>query len=373
MTSIIYILVSITMVMAILVILQYIELKKISNRIKFTEKVRNALFLVAEKITKTTSENEVYSLILDTAIDLIPDATKGSILILEKDSLFHFKTVKGYSEEIKKMTLKKEEAYLHYINNFSETAIVKNPNKFDEDVMNKENVSSLRSFEALDISCTLSSPIYIDEKLIGMINVDSNLSGKTFTKEDLALMNYIKNELQLALKNSFIQSKLKFMANFDELTGLYNRRHFKQFLTWECLKIKRYKTEGCLVLIDLDDFKFINDNYGHNMGDKALKLFAEILRENIRNTDIYARMSGDEFVILFVNCDRAKAVERMESIRKAISKAKLSNITIGFSYGICKINPDSDLNLDVIFGKADKEMYFDKNGKQSRNKLIINN
>lgn len=368
--NIIYVLVSIVLVMVILVILQYIELKKTNIRIKFTEKVRNALFIVAEKITKTTSENEVYNLILDAAIELIPDATKGSILILEEDSLFHFKTVKGYSEELKKMTLKKEEAYLHNINNFSETAIVKNPNRFDEDVMNKESVKSLKDYEALDITCTLSSPIYIDDKLIGMINVDSNISGKIFTYEDLALMNYIKNELQLALKNSFIQRKLKFMANFDELTGLYNRRYFKQFFSMECLRIKRYKTEGCLALIDLDDFKCINDTYGHNMGDKALKLFADILRKNIRNTDIYARMSGDEFVILFVNCSRDKAVERMESIRKAILETKLGNITIGFSYGICKIDPESNLSSDDIFGKADKEMYFDKNGKEIRNKLV---
>lgn len=372
MTSIDYVLISIAVAMVILVVLQFLELKKVSNRIKFIEKVRNALFIVAEKITKTTYAAEVYSLILDAAIELIPDATKGSVLILEEDDLFHFKSVKGYSEELKKMTLKKEEAFLYNINNFSGTAIVKNPNRFDEDVMNKENVVRLKSFEALDISCTLTSPIYIDEKLIGMINVDSTVSGKNFTDEDLALMNYIKNELQLALKNSFIQRKLKFMANFDELTGLYNRRHFKQFLTRECLKIKRYRTEGCLALIDLDDFKLINDNYGHNMGDKALRLFADILRENIRETDIYARMSGDEFVILFVNCDRANAVERMESIRRSLLGTKLGNITIGFSYGICKIDPDSDLSPDDIFGKADKEMYLDKNGKQSRNNVIKN-
>lgn len=333
---------------------------------EFTDNVKNILFEVAEKIIKTTSENEVYSLILDTAIELVPGATKGSILLIEEDSLFHFKTVKGYSEELKKMTLKKEEAYLYSINNFSETAIIKNPNRFDEDVMNEANVQNLKSFEALDISCTLTSPIYMDEKLIGMINVDSTIAQKTFTNEDLNLMNYIKNELQLALKNSFIQSKLKYMANFDELTGLYNRRHFKQYLTSECLKIMRYKTEGCLSLIDLDNFKAINDNYGHNMGDRALKLFANVLRENIRRTDIYARMSGDEFVILFINCNRANAIERMESIRKEAMMTKIENMPLSFSYGICYIEADSNFNTDDIFGKADKEMYIDKNEKLNR-------
>lgn len=366
MIDISFILISIVLIILILVILQHLELKKMSSKIMLMERVRNKLYEVAENITKATKEDEVYSLILDTAIQLIPNATKGSILVLEEDCLFHFKTVQGYSQELKKLTLKREEAYLFNINNFSAAAIIKNPNRFDENVMDKESVSNLQQLEALDISCTLSSPIYIDDKLIGMINVDSTIRNKTFSEEDLALMNYIRNELQLALKNSFIQSKLKFMANFDELTGLYNRRYFKQFFIKECLRIKRYRTIGCLALIDLDDFKLINDNYGHNMGDKALKLFADVLKENIRQSDFYGRMSGDEFVILFVNCERAQAEEKLESIRKIVQQKRLGSITLGFSYGICKIDADSDLNPDEIFGTADKKMYLDKGKKAER-------
>jgi diguanylate cyclase (GGDEF)-like protein len=179
-------------------------------------------------------------------------------------------------------------------------------------------------------------------------------------------MNYIKNELQLALKNSFIQNKLKFMANFDELTGLYNRRHFKQFFANELSKIKRYKTEDCLVLIDLDDFKFINDNYGHNTGDKALKFFADVLRENLRDSDIYARMSGDEFVILFVNCSKQNAVERLEGMRRLLKQRKLGNLEVSFSYGVSEINSEMELTPDDIFGKADIEMYMDKRNKEIR-------
>jgi diguanylate cyclase (GGDEF)-like protein len=350
----------------IIATLQYFEIKRVKNKFLLIEKVRNTLYQVAEKIIKINSEEEVYNLILDTAIDLIPNASKGSILLLQEDSEFHYRTVKGYSEELKKLTLKREEAYLYNINNFTETAIIKNPNRFDEDVINSEKINSLNKLEALDICCTMATPIYIDNRLIGMMNVDSTSRGKYFTNEDIALMNYIKNELQLALKNSFIQSKLKFMANFDELTGLYNRRYFKQFFIKELSKIKRYKNEDCLALIDLDDFKLINDNYGHNMGDKALKFFAEILRENLRISDIYARMSGDEFVILFINCSKRKAIDRVESIRKILSERKLEGLSLSFSYGICEIDSELDLTPDDIFGTADKEMYSDKNNKKHR-------
>jgi diguanylate cyclase (GGDEF)-like protein len=366
MISLTFIIVFTITFMFIMVILQYYELKKINRRLILLEKVKNTLYQVAEKIIKINSEEEVYTLILDTAVELIPHALKGSILLLEEDSQFHFKSIKGYSEELKNLSFRKEEAYLYRINNFSETAIIKNPNRVDEDVLESEKVGRMNSAVALEISCTLSAPIYIDNKLIGMINVDSTSHGKFFTDEDVKLMNYIKNELQLALKNFFIQNKLKFMANFDELTGLYNRRYFKQFLLKELAKIKRYKTEVCLALVDLDDFKYINDNYGHNMGDKAPKTFAQALRENLRSSDIYARMSGDEFVILFINCSKQKAVERLEGIRKVLVERSLGSVDLSFSYGVCQIDPGLELTPDDIFGTADKEMYEDKGKKYNR-------
>ncbi|MCM0649491.1 sensor domain-containing diguanylate cyclase [Clostridium swellfunianum] len=351
-------------------IMEYFKIKKINRKLLLLEKVRRTLYEVAEKIIRINSEEEAYTLVLETAIELIPHASKGSILLLDEDCQFHYKTLKGYSEELKKISLKKEEIYLYKINNFTETAIIKDPNRFDEDVIRPDKVHKMNTLEVLDISCTMSSPIFIEDNLIGIINVDSIIKGKFFTDEDLALMNYINNELQLALKNSFVQNKLKYMANYDELTGLYNRRYFKQFLSKELSQAKRYKTQCCLALIDLDDFKLINDNYGHNMGDKALKLFANVLRKNLRKTDIFARMSGDEFVILFINCSKQDATQRLEDIRKELSKQRLENIVLSFSYGVSEINSEIDLSQDDIFGTADKEMYCDKHEKNMRKKAI---
>jgi diguanylate cyclase (GGDEF)-like protein len=361
-----FIIVFLLVIVFLFALLQYFEIKRLKDKLRLMERVQNDLYSVAEKITKANTEDEVYSLILDAAIDLIPYASKGSILIFGDDDMLYYRSVKGFSEDLKKLSLRREEAFLHNINNFSQTFIIKNPNKLDEDIITPEKIEEMKKYEALDIYCTMSSPIYIDEKLIGIMNVDSTSKDKTFTREDVDLINYIKNELQLALKNSFIQNKLKYMANFDELTGLFNRRHFKQFLNKELKRIKRYGHEDCLALIDLDDFKTINDTYGHNMGDKALKLFAEVLRHNIRKSDVYARMSGDEFVILFVNCSKADAVERLESVREMLKEKKVDGITVSFSYGLCEIDVNSSLNQDDIFGFADREMYSDKKTKEIR-------
>lgn len=356
----------IILVLFTFIVLQYMEIKRVKDKLKLMEEVRSTLYLVAERITKTNNEDEIYSLILDAAIELIHHASKGSILLFGEDDLLHFRSVKGFSKELKSLTLNREEAYLYSINNFSQTAIIKSPDKFDEDIFNADKIKTMKNFEALDIYCTMSTPIYIDEKLIGIMNVDSTGKGESFSKEDINLMNYIRNELQISLKNSFIQNKLEYMANFDELTGLFNRRYFKQFFNKELLKIKRYNGEGCLALIDLDNFKYINDTYGHNAGDEALKFFSDRLRENIRETDVYARMSGDEFVILFVNCIREKAVKRLEYIRRILIENPFNQFNLSFSFGVCQIDSLSDLTTDEIFGAADKEMYEDKNKKQNR-------
>lgn len=363
-----FILIFIIIILSIMLILQYAEIKRINSKIQLLEGIRSTLYKASEKISKANSVQDVYDLILDTAIELVPNVSKGSILLLGEDNLFHFNTIRGFSEELKSLTLRKEEAYLYTINNFSETAIIKAPYRFDKEIIDSNKIQMMKEFQSLDIKCTLSSPIYMDEKLIGLINLDSMVSDKAFHKEDIDLMNHIKCELQLALNNLFIQNKLKYMANFDELTGLFNRRYFKQFFNKELSRIKRYKTQGCLALIDLDNFKDINDTYGHNEGDKALKFFADVLRENIRSSDVYARMSGDEFVILFVNCSKEKAVERLEGVRDNLLQRKFGTITLGFSYGVCKIDPDSSVTPDDIFGAADKEMYRDKYEKENRNK-----
>jgi diguanylate cyclase (GGDEF)-like protein len=348
------------------IIIQYLEINRIKNKLKLMEEVRNTLYLVAERIAKANNEDEVYSHILEAAIELIPFASKGSILLFGEDNKLHFRSVKGFSTQLKDLSLRREEAYLYSLNNFSQAAIIRNPNKFDEDIVNNNDIEKLKGLEALDIYCTISTPIYIDETLIGIMNVDSTEKGEAFSKEDIDLMNYIRNELQLALKNSFTQNKLKYMANFDELTGLFNRRYFKQLFNNELSNIKKYNTEGCLALIDLDNFKDINDTLGHNTGDKALKLFSNILRDSIAKSNIYARMSGDEFVILFVNCSKEEATQKLEGIRRILTEKQPDEFKLSFSYGICAINSNSELTTDEIFGAADIEMYNDKKDKERR-------
>lgn len=354
--------------------IQYDNMKQIKVKIKSIDKTKDSLYIITEKISNTNDEKEIYGYILNTAVELIPNASKGSILIMGEDGRFHFKALEGFSEKISNVSLSKEEAFLYNINNFAETAIIKNPRKFDERVVKKPNIETFKRTEALNICSTISSPIYLDGTLIGLINVDSIDPGRMFTEEDKILMNYIKNELQLALKNSYIKNKLTYLAHFDELTGLYNRRYFKILFEEAINKIHKNDLQACFVFIDIDDFKYINDTFGHNAGDDTLKLFCEILKENIKGDDIYARMSGDEFVILYLNCSEELAVVKMEKIREALQKQNIDNIgfKVDFSFGITPLDSKIKASADSILSCADKKMYENKRSKCLNKEYLSN-
>lgn len=327
---------------------------------EFMEKIKERLCETSEKVLMAEDENGIYSIILDTVVDLIPNATTGSVLIIDENDNFRFKAVKGFQEDLVDIALKKEEAYLNFVNGFKETAIIENPRKFDEVNVRKETIAELESKNALDIYCAISAPIYVDNKLIGLLNVDSSKPGYAFTKKELNLMNVIKSELQIALKNAFAQNKLKYLACFDELTGIMNRRRFHDVFNYEIERMKEKPEVFSLIMIDVDGFKPINDNYGHNFGDKVLKHFSNILKSHVNEPDVIARLSGDEFVILFRNCPANIARERMEKITEAVSSNKINNISIGFSYGICEIKDPENITCEEAVHVADSKMYNSK-------------
>jgi diguanylate cyclase (GGDEF)-like protein len=348
------------LILLIIAIYEYSLIKHYKINQELMEKVKERLYETSEKVLKAENEDEIYSIILDTAVDLIPYADKGSILLIDENEIFHYKVVKGFQEDLVNVTLKKQEAYLYNINEFKETAIISDPGKFDENFIKKETITDLRSKQALDIFCTISSPIYIDYKLIGLLNVDSSKPGHVFTKNELNLMNLIKSELQIALKNAFSQNRLKYLASFDELTGIMNRRCFNNIFINELDRIKRSGETLTVVMIDIDEFKEINDRYGHNFGDKVLKSFSQILEQCIRKSDVIARMSGDEFLILFRNCPMKMAKERMERITSETLSRKPDGVNINFSYGICETSGNDKLIPEEILTLADTRMYNNK-------------
>ena len=154
----------------------------------------------------------------------------------------------------------------------------------------------------------------------------------------------------------------------DKLTQLYNRVKIEEVFTIEIAKFHRYNTSFSMILLDVDHFKEVNDEYGHNVGDTVLKEFANIIKSSVRREDIVGRWGGEEFIILTSNCSVASLLSLAEKIRKNIEKYDFSVIgksTASFGVSILE---DTDTQESMI-ARADKSLYHAK--KTGRNKVCL--
>ncbi len=177
-----------------------------------------------------------------------------------------------------------------------------------------------------------------------------------------------KDEEEIRLKNE----QLREMAMTDELTGLNNRRFFFLHGEGEIQRAKRFRTPLSLLMIDLDHFKKINDTMGHEAGDKVLRCVASIIRDNVRQIDIIARLGGEEFGVLLPNTDAQEAAALAERLRVAVEQAgcrvQEQTVNVTVSIGLDS-GRDDGLTLDSLLSRADDAMYQAK--RRGRNQTVV--
>ncbi len=148
---------------------------------------------------------------------------------------------------------------------------------------------------------------------------------------------------------------LEHSAFYDPLTGAYNRGFIEEYVQEEIRKAKRLKGRFCILLLDLNDFKHINDRYGHNAGDKVLKMVVKKLKESMRDYDLIARWGGDEFLVV-LPLERGSEVLDIANRLSNDFRVKYGNIEVTFSIGYACYPADGD-NLDRLVHIADSRMY----------------
>jgi diguanylate cyclase (GGDEF)-like protein len=177
---------------------------------------------------------------------------------------------------------------------------------------------------------------------------------------------------ELKMKNKQLEDllyKVEYMAITDALTGVYNRRRFHDVLTSEFERSKRYATPFSIIMLDIDHFKSINDNYGHQAGDTVLKEIADLLLKSIREIDTASRYGGEEFVLILPNTKKQDAINLAERIRNTIEKnsfSSIKNCVITASIGISGV-PDADIDTeDKLIRCADFALYRAKRNGRNR-------
>ena len=223
-----------------------------------------------------------------------------------------------------------------------------------------ENDPRFKPSEVSRVQSLICLPLIVKEEAIGVINISNKKDGKFFNQDDLDFMGALANQAAIAISNA----KLYELAITDSLTGLFIRRHFEYLFDTEIKRSARYKHSISLLMMDIDNFKNINDSYGHQMGDEMLKKISDVIKKTIRKIDMPCRFGGEEFTLILPETNKVnsrKIAERLrERIAEITAKTKAGEtISPTISIGIANFPVDGQ-DKEELIGHADEALYFAK-------------
>jgi diguanylate cyclase (GGDEF) domain len=215
-------------------------------------------------------------------------------------------------------------------------------------------------------------PVITDDAVIALMRL-SRPSKKPFTADELRFLEAVANQTALALERVKLIAFLENLSITDALTGIANRRHFEWRLSEEIERARRYKYPLSALMLDLDHFKQVNDNYGHQIGDIVLQQVAQRLRRILRRTDFLARYGGEEFIVLAPQTPADRALILAERLRQVIAESPIPvadnlQIHITISIGVA-VFPNHAQNESELIGAADAALY--KAKQMGRNRVCM--
>jgi diguanylate cyclase (GGDEF)-like protein len=209
----------------------------------------------------------------------------------------------------------------------------------------------------------LVCPLLFNERFIGTISV-YHTEPSVYTDDHRRLLDRISEQAAAVIYNSIVFEQTQEDSLTDPLTGLPNTRFMFMHLTRELARADRLKSEVSLLVMDLDNFKEINDTYGHHVGDRALRDVAGVLRTAIRPYDICVRYAGDEFIVVLSGCGGEEAERKRLELQRAVDHLQFEArpakaLPLAISVGAAVFPHDGD-SYETLLATADSRMYRDK-------------
>jgi diguanylate cyclase (GGDEF)-like protein len=200
------------------------------------------------------------------------------------------------------------------------------------------------------------TPLIAGSRVLGTLNVWREGAVAEFAPHEVELIQRFATLAALAYDNAYQRERLSELARTDELTGLFNRRHFHERLGAELARTRRSGEPVGLLLLDVDDFKAVNDGHGHPVGDSVLCGFADLLRDAVRGADVICRTGGEEFAVILPGADADEAVAAAHRIVAAVREGRLGpGGAITASIGLA-VAPDEADTVAGLFRAADDRL-----------------
>ena len=335
---------------------------------KQSEQLSTVLYNISKATNSDMSLNQLYPLI-HKELGTIIDTTNFYIALFDEkeDKIYFPYHVDEKDDNFPILRFKDTNSLTVYVVKTGQPLLV-NYKKLKQ-MIDKRELNPLGTIT--DKSLWLGVPLKIEDKTIGAMAVQSYTNPHLYTEKDIKLMEFVSEQIATAIQRKQLEEEMEKLAHFDSMTGACNRGYGLALLGRELKFARRRKTPFLLIYIDIDDFKNINDTFGHGEGDQVLKKVVKLLKSTLRDIDIICRMGGDEFLLIFPNSSpknlsiiNERFIKNLIKLNQTIKKP----YKIGFSIGISCYNPDNPRSMDELIRIADNRMYEDKKKNLKRKK-----
>jgi diguanylate cyclase (GGDEF)-like protein len=311
---------------------------------------------IGKAITSSLNLDEVLQVIMGKVGTLLEPKLWSLLLLDDETQELYFEiVVSPVADQLKQLRLKVGEGIAGWVAAHGEPLLVTDA---QTDPRFSRRVDQLVAFTSNSIICV---PLMVKERVFGVIEIINSMEDRSYTEPDLAILATIADFAAIAIDNARTYARINALVITDDLTGLYNARHFDTVLDLEVGRANRYGSPLSLVFFDLDHFKKVNDTYGHLVGSRLLAEVGALVRRQIRTIDLAARFGGDEYVILLPNTDKVGALTLVGKLRTTLRTHPFRAddgqcITVTASFGIAAIPEDAITKLDLM-RLADQAMY----------------
>jgi diguanylate cyclase (GGDEF)-like protein len=209
-------------------------------------------------------------------------------------------------------------------------------------------------------------------EVIGMISAQSYSPG-AYTSEDQYLLEMLAVYAAIAIDNARLFTHIQLLATTDPLTEISNRRHLFDLGRQEFIRARRFKHDLSVIMMDIDNFKLVNDRFGHAAGDRVLSQLAKLIRSEVREVDIVGRYGGEEFTLILPETTLGVASDVAERLRQTINhtfySAEQTTPQITVSIGVAALDADTP-DFEALVNQSDIALYKAKESGRNRVEII---